>query len=132
METRLGDGPRNHELTSRRTWFRVTMGTAHRGAGHQETHTNYVYARNTIEAIYQAKRMRGVKTVDQARQLEDDEIGALMEIVRELKISITTAKKRGIYGIRADGAELETLLRERVEERTRRNKSAEGQSRTDI
>lgn len=100
-----------------RSWYRVSTRTPHMGTGYEGSHTNYCFAKDAVEALDQAKRMKGVKIQKKkdvsASPLKSEEIQILKDIITELKVPYDLAKKHGLYGQRGN-FDIEDLLQERL------------------
>lgn len=106
-------------------WYAVTVRTAHLGARTEDTHINYVFARDSSAALIKVRRMRGWKKgyLPTIEPLDDEHSATLEQICRELGINSHDAKRGGVYGKIAfrqnrrpnqTGIDLRDILEERV------------------
>ncbi len=110
-------------------WFLAIVKTAHKGAGSEDTHVNFVWANDAAEALGKSQRMRGFKrdSIPNVGELTEDGARQLESIIETSGISLTKAKKGGFYGDRLGDQRITLKVRRLVDgERVRREEKGGG------
>lgn len=91
-----------NRFSQTKQWYKVAMPLAHQGGKKILDTTNYVFARNPVEALEMCKKMPGVKKRNplSVEPLTPEEVIAHEQRILQSRVSIKKAKEKGFFGTR--------------------------------